>query len=59
MLTTDLKIKMIDATNTLPSTCNKRQATNLDAMKIDDNDIYKIIEEYTEKTSLTRSLMLV
>ena len=31
--------------NTLPSTCNKKQAANVDATKIDDNDICEIMEE--------------
>ena len=37
-------MKRIHEQNNLPSTCNKKQATNLDAMRIDDNDICGIIE---------------
>ena len=31
--------------NMLPSKCNKKEATNQGAMKIDDDDICEIIEE--------------
>ena len=37
VLITSLKIKSIDETNMIPNTCNKKQATSLDAMKIDDS----------------------
>ena len=42
VLITSLKMKRIDVTNTLRSTCNKKQATNSNTMKIDDNDVNKI-----------------
>ena len=38
-------MKRIDVTNTLRSTCNKKQATNSNTMKIDDNDVCEIIED--------------
>ena len=35
----------ISEENVLPSKCNKKEATNQGAMKIDDEDIREIIEE--------------
>ena len=35
--------------NMLPSTCNKKEATNQGEMKIDDDDICEIIEEVYRK----------
>ena len=35
----------ISEKNILPSNCNKKQATNQGAMKIDEDDIYEKIEE--------------
>ena len=40
VLITGLKINRIDEMNI----CNRKQATNLDTMKVDDNDICEIIE---------------
>ena len=54
MLTTDLKMKKIYETNTLPSTCNKKQAKNLDAMNIDDNDKCEIIEEVHKRETFDK-----
>ena len=45
MLTIGLKMKRIDKENALPSTCNKKQTSNLDAINIDDNDVCGIIKE--------------
>ena len=44
-MTTGLKRKKIDETNMLPNTCNKKQATSLNTMKIDDDGICEIIEQ--------------
>ena len=38
-------MKRIDEENALPSTCNKKQTSNLDAINIDDNDVCGIIKE--------------
>ena len=35
----------ISEKNMLPKTCNRKEATNQGAMKIDDEDIKEIIEE--------------
>ena len=38
-------IMEISEKNILPKTCNRKEATNQGAMKIDDEDIKEIIEE--------------
>ena len=38
-------MKMISENIMLPNKCNKKQATNQGAMKIDDDDVCEIIEE--------------
>ena len=38
-------MKRINETNSIPSTCSKKQVINLDEMKIDDNGMCDIIEE--------------
>ena len=47
-------MKKIDEKNILPSTCNKKQATNSDAMKIDDNDINEIIQEANRRDTFDK-----
>ena len=59
MLTTGLKMKIIDKKNTLPSMYNKKRATNLDAMKIDDNDIWEIIVEIHRRDKFDIFLILI
>ena len=38
-------MKMISDNNMLPNKCNTKYATNQGATKIDDDDVYEIIEE--------------
>ena len=45
VLITGVTMKMISDNNMLPNKCNKKQATNQGAMKIDDDDVCEIIEE--------------
>ena len=45
VLMTGVTMKMISDNNMLPNKCNKKQATNQGAMKIDEDDIYEKIEE--------------
>ena len=45
VLITSVTMKMISNNNMLPNKCNKKQATNQGAMKIDDDNVYEIIEE--------------
>ena len=59
MLTTGLKMKIIDKKNTLPSMYNKKRATNLDTMKIDDNDIWEIIVEIHRRDKFDNFLILI
>ena len=42
---TGVTMMEITEDNKLPSKCNKKEATNQGAMKIDDDDICEIIEE--------------
>ena len=44
-----LKMNRMDEMNT----CNKNQASNLDTMKVDDNDICEIIESVHRRVNLT------
>ena len=44
-LMTGMTMMKISEENILPSKCNKEEATNQGAMKIDDEDIREIIEE--------------
>ena len=55
VLATGGTMMKISEENILPSKCNKKEATNQGAMKIDDDNICEIIEEVT---SLTKSLAL-
>ena len=45
VLMTGVTMMKITEDNMLPSKCNKKEATNQGAMKIDDDDICEIIEE--------------
>ena len=45
VLITGVTMKMIRENNMLPNKCNKKQATNQGATKIDDDDVCEIIEE--------------
>ena len=45
VLMTGVTMMKITEDNMLPSKCNKKEATNQGAMKIDDDDIWEIIEE--------------
>ena len=45
VLMTGVTMMKITEDNMLPSKCNKKEATNQRAMKIDDDDICDIIEE--------------
>ena len=45
VLITGVKIKRIGETNMIPNACNKKQTTNQEAMKMDDNDVCDVIEE--------------
>ena len=45
VLMTGVMMMKITENNMLPSKCNKKEATNQGAMKIDHNDISEIIEE--------------
>ena len=45
VLITGVTMTEISEKNILPSNCNKKQATNQGAMKIDEDDIYEKIEE--------------
>ena len=48
----DLKLKPISAKNKLPNTCNKTQATKLNAEKLRDDDHEAILEEISRRTAL-------
>ena len=45
VLVTGVTMMEISERNMLPKTCNRKEATNQGAMKIDDEDIKEIIEE--------------
>ena len=45
VLVTGVTMMKIPEKNMLPKTCNRKEATNQGAMKIDDEDIKEIIEE--------------
>ena len=45
VLMTGMTMMKMSEENMLPSKCNKKEATNQGAMKIDDDDICEIIEE--------------
>ena len=45
VLITGVKIKRIGETNMIPNACNKKQTTNQEAMKMDDNDVCDVIED--------------
>jgi len=45
VLITGMTMKMISDNNMLPNKCNKKQATNQGAMKIDGDNVCEIIEE--------------
>ena len=49
-----LKMIRIDETNTLPSRCNKKQETKLDAIKIGDNDACEIIKEVNRRDNFDK-----
>ena len=36
----------------LPNNCNKKQAVNQGAIKLDDNEVCEIIKEVTDETNL-------
>ena len=45
LLITSVTTKRISDINILLEKCNKKQAANQETMKIDDDDVYQIIEE--------------
>ena len=45
VLVTSVTMMKISEENMLPNRCNRKEATNQGAMKIDDEDIKEIIEE--------------
>ena len=47
-------MKRIDETNIISNTCNKKQTTNLDEIKIDDNDVFEIIEEVHKRDKFNK-----
>lgn len=42
-------MKRIGEKNILPNKCNKKHAANQESMKIDDDDVWEIIEEVHKK----------
>ena len=55
---TGLKMKRIDETNMLPNTCNKKQATSLNTMKIDDDGICEIIKKVHRRDNIDKEFII-
>ena len=56
---TGLKMNRIGEKNMISTTCNKKQATTLDAMNINNNDVCDIIEDVHGKDKFGKEFDIV